>query len=69
MVYLNEHTDQLDLPAALAKVSAQRREQALRYRYESVQRLSLRICASLPPTFQFSILRFPFLLYLCLVEF
>ena len=43
MVYLNGHTDRLDLAAALAKVSAQRREQALRYRYESGQQLSLAV--------------------------
>ena len=43
MVYLNEHTDRIDIVTALAKVSAQRREQALRYRYESGQRLSLAV--------------------------
>ena len=43
MIYLNEHTDRIDIAAALAKVSAQRREQALRYRYESGQRLSLAV--------------------------
>ena len=43
MVYLNVHTERIDIAAALAKVSAQRREQALRYRYESGQRLSLAV--------------------------
>ena len=43
MIYLNEHTDRIDIAAALAKVSAKRREQALRYRYESGQRLSLAV--------------------------
>ena len=43
MVYLDGHTEQIDIAAALAKVSAQRREQALRYRYESGQRLSLAV--------------------------
>ena len=43
MVYLNGHTERIDIAAALAKVSAQRREQALRYRYESGQRLSLAV--------------------------
>lgn len=41
MVYVNEHTDLLDIESALKQVSAQRREQALRFRHESGQRLSL----------------------------
>lgn len=41
MVYLNEHTDLLDIESALKQVSAQRHEQALKFKYESGQRLSL----------------------------
>ncbi len=41
MVYINEHTDLLDIKSALDLVSPQRREQAMRYRHESGQRLSL----------------------------
>lgn len=43
MIYLNEHTESLDIETALAKVSAQRREQALRYHHESSRRLSLAV--------------------------
>lgn len=43
MVYINEHTEELDIAAALAKVSPQRREQAMKFRYESGQRLSLAV--------------------------
>lgn len=38
-VYINDHIDLLDLPAALKQISSQRREQALRYKYEQGQRL------------------------------
>ena len=38
-VYINDHIDLLDLPAALQQISSQRREQALRYKYEQGQRL------------------------------
>lgn len=41
MVYLNDHVDALDIDLALARVSVQRREQALRFRYEGGRRLSL----------------------------
>lgn len=38
MVYIDEHIDSFDLPTALADISAQRREQALRFRHERGQR-------------------------------
>ena len=38
MVYIDEHIDDFDLPMALADISAQRREQALRFKYERGQR-------------------------------
>ena len=38
-VYINDHIDLLDLPVALQQISSQRREQALRYKYEQGQRL------------------------------
>ena len=41
MVYVNENVDELDLGQALARVSAQRREQALKFRHENGQRLCL----------------------------
>ena len=41
LTLINEHTDLLDLASALAKVSAQRREQALRFRHEGGRRLCL----------------------------
>ena len=41
MVYLNEHTERIDIESSLKLVSAQRREQALKFKYESGQRLSL----------------------------
>ena len=41
MVYVNENVDELDLGQALARVSAQRREQALKFRHEKGQRLCL----------------------------
>lgn len=40
MIYLNDNTDMLDLDAALAVVSEQRREQVLKFAHESVRRLS-----------------------------
>ena len=43
MIYLNEHTDLLDIEKALAMVSAQRREQALKFAHESGRRLSLAV--------------------------
>ena len=43
MIYLNEHTDLLDIEKALATVSAQRREQALKFAHESGRRLSLAV--------------------------
>ena len=41
MIYVNEHIDQLDIQAALAAVSEQRRQHAMRYRQERDRRLSL----------------------------
>ena len=38
MVYIDEHIDDFDLQAALADISDQRREHALRFRYERGQR-------------------------------
>ncbi len=43
MIYINEHTEDLDIATALAKVSPQRREQAMKFRFESGQRLSLAV--------------------------
>ena len=43
MIYLNDHTELLDIDAALSKVSAQRREQALKFAHESGRRLSLAV--------------------------
>ena len=43
MIYLNDHTELLDIDAALSKVSAQRREHALRFAHESGRRLSLAV--------------------------
>ena len=40
---INEHTDLLDITSALAKVSAQRREQALRFSHEGGRRLCLAV--------------------------
>lgn len=41
MIYINDHTEELDIAPALAKVSPQRREQALRFRFDAGRRLSL----------------------------
>lgn len=41
MVYINNNVDSLDLDLALAQVSEQRREQALRFRFDSGRRLCL----------------------------
>ncbi len=41
MVYINDKVDSLNLDLALAQVSEQRREQALRFRFESGRRLCL----------------------------
>ena len=41
MIYLNDHTELLDIEDALTKVSEQRREQAMKFAHESVRRLSL----------------------------
>ena len=38
MVYIDEHIDDFDLPTALADISEQRRQQALRFRHERGQR-------------------------------
>ena len=38
MVYIDEHIDDFDLQTALAEISEQRREQALRFRFERGQR-------------------------------
>ena len=38
MVYIDEHIDDFDLEAALAELSEQRRQQALRFRFERGQR-------------------------------
>ena len=43
MIYLNEHTELLDIDDALSKVSEQRREQALKFAHESGRRLSLAV--------------------------
>ena len=43
MIYLNDHTELLDIDAALSKVSEQRREQALKFAHESGRRLSLAV--------------------------
>ena len=43
MIYLNNHTELLDIEDALSKVSEQRREQALRFAHESGRRLSLAV--------------------------
>ena len=41
MIYIDDHIDDFNLQEALAAVSPQRREQALRYRHERDQRLSV----------------------------
>jgi len=43
MVYINEHTEELNIAAALSKVSPQRREQALKFRHQNGQQLSLAV--------------------------
>jgi len=43
MIYLNEHTESLDIEKALAMVSPQRREHALKFAHESGRRLSLAV--------------------------
>lgn len=43
MIYLNDHSELLDIEDALAKVSSQRREQALKFAHESGRRLSLAV--------------------------
>ena len=43
LTLINEHTDLLDIESALAKVSEQRREQALRYSHEGGRRLCLAV--------------------------
>lgn len=43
MIYLNDHTELLDIEDALSKVSEQRREQALKFAHESGRRLSLAV--------------------------
>ena len=41
MIYIDHDIDRIDLQKALAEISMQRREQALRFRYESRQRQSV----------------------------
>lgn len=41
MVYINDRVDALDIDLALARVSVQRREQAMRFRHEGSRRLCL----------------------------
>lgn len=43
MIYLNTHTEDLEIEAALAKVSVQRREYALKYVRDCDRRLSLAV--------------------------
>lgn len=43
MIYLNDHTELLDIEDALKQVSQQRREQALKFAHESGRRLSLAV--------------------------
>jgi len=43
MIYLNDHTESIDIEAALKKVSPQRCEQALKFSHESGRRLSLAV--------------------------
>lgn len=43
MIYLNDHTELLDIEDALKQVSQQRREQALKFSHESGRRLSLAV--------------------------
>lgn len=43
MIYINENTDELDITSALPEVSAQRCEQALKFRHEKGRRLSLAV--------------------------
>ena len=43
MVYIDDHVDALDLDLALTRVSAQRREQALKFRHDNGRRLSLAV--------------------------
>ena len=43
MIYLNDHTELLDIEDALTRVSAQRREHALKFSHESGRRLSLAV--------------------------
>lgn len=43
MIYINEHAEELELSSALEQVSEQRREQALRFRHETGQRLCLAV--------------------------
>ena len=74
MVYLNDHVDALDLDLALTRVSAQRREQALKFRHENGRRLSLAVYLLLmdglrdeygiqtPPVFDYTAEGKPFIL-------
>ena len=41
MIYINDHIDQFSLDEALLEISQQRREQALKFKYEQGQRLSV----------------------------
>ena len=74
MVYLNDQVGALDLDLALARVSAQRREQALKFRHENGRRLSLAVYLLLmdglreeygiqtPPEFDYTVEGKPFIL-------
>ena len=74
MIYINENTGELDLTAALAEVSPQRREQALKFRHENGRRLSLAVYLLLmdglrdeygiqtPPVFDYTAEGKPFIL-------
>ena len=65
MIYINDKIDQIDLEAAMSRLSDQRREQALRFRHESGRRQSvaayLLLCDALkkeygitePPLFEY----------------
>lgn len=74
MVYLNDQVGALDLDLALTQVSAQRREQALKFRHENGRRLSLAVYLLLmdglreeygiqtPPVFDYTAEGKPFIL-------
>lgn len=43
MIYINEHTENLDITSSLTMVSPQRREYAMKFRHENGQKLSLAV--------------------------